>query len=74
MAFECCVLCVKPKRHPGCHDHCPDYLAEKAEHDKRKAHQDKERRIAGGINQQRCSAISKAVKGKKHKGKRMKEG
>ena len=23
--FECCIKCEKPKRHPGCHDHCPEY-------------------------------------------------
>lgn len=69
MAFECCVSCVKPKRHPGCHDHCPDYLAEKAEHETRKAQQDKERRIAGGIYQQKCAAVNRAVKGKRRGGK-----
>ena len=23
---ECCHHCVAPKRYPGCHDHCPEYL------------------------------------------------
>jgi hypothetical protein len=23
--FECCQCCVPPKRHPACHDKCPDY-------------------------------------------------
>lgn len=23
--FECCHICVPPKRCPGCHDRCPDY-------------------------------------------------
>lgn len=31
--FESCRHCVKPKRHPGCHDHCPDYKRERAEYD-----------------------------------------
>ena len=27
--FECCHLCVAPKRHPGCHDHCDEYKTAK---------------------------------------------
>ena len=23
--FECCHVCVPPKRKPGCHDRCPDF-------------------------------------------------
>lgn len=24
----CCLQCVAPKRHPGCHDKCPEIRAE----------------------------------------------
>lgn len=34
MAIECCNGCVAPKRYPGCHDHCPEYIKQKAKHDK----------------------------------------
>ena len=34
MAITCCYGCVAPKRHPGCHDHCPEYIEQKAKHDK----------------------------------------
>lgn len=27
--FECCHQCKAPKRHPGCHDSCPDYIKAK---------------------------------------------
>lgn len=27
-----CIGCVAPKRHPGCHDTCGDYIVEKAFH------------------------------------------
>ena len=30
----CCKDCVAPKRRPGCHGSCPEYLVEKAEYDK----------------------------------------
>lgn len=29
----CCKECVAPKRHPGCHDRCPEYIKEKAVHE-----------------------------------------
>lgn len=32
--ISCCKDCVAPKRRPGCHGSCPEYLVEKAEHDK----------------------------------------
>ena len=28
--FECCHVCKAPKRYPGCHDKCPDYIKQKA--------------------------------------------
>lgn len=27
--IECCRPCVPPKRHPGCHDKCEEYIKEK---------------------------------------------
>lgn len=34
--FEECHHCVAPKRHPGCHDHCPDYIRAKAKYDQKR--------------------------------------
>lgn len=31
--FECCHYCPVDKRHPGCHDVCPDYKEAKAKWD-----------------------------------------
>ena len=45
MGIYSCKDCVAPKRRPGCHGSCPDYLAEKAEHDRLKAIYDRERDI-----------------------------
>lgn len=36
MKKGCCYECVAPKRHPGCHAHCEEYIAEKSERDKRR--------------------------------------
>ena len=37
----CCKDCVAPKRYPGCHDHCPEYLVQKEKHDKERIEQAK---------------------------------
>lgn len=36
MAITCCKNCVPPKRHPGCHSTCEQYLKEKTEYEKQK--------------------------------------
>lgn len=43
-AIKCCRYCVPPKRHPGCHSKCPDYLKERAEYDQKKAMIDAKRK------------------------------
>lgn len=30
MKIKCCKDCVAPKRYPGCHGVCPEYIHEKA--------------------------------------------
>ena len=60
MAISCCRYCVAPKRHPGCHDHCPEYIKEKAQHDVEKAEEDKRRRIEYGLNSQYMRGIQRA--------------
>lgn len=34
--FTCCFNCSAPKRHPGCHDKCPEYKEEKAKYERQK--------------------------------------
>lgn len=31
--FECCRICVPPKRYPGCSGKCPDYKEARAKFD-----------------------------------------
>lgn len=57
----CCKGCEK--RFPGCHATCEGYLAQKAEHDKRKAEVDKERRINQAICGDRAKKVHNALKG-----------
>lgn len=60
-----CRYCTAPKRHPGCHSACPEYLKEKAEYDERKEQFDKEKAVAHAIYHQRSLAVNKALKHKK---------
>ena len=62
MAIYPCKGCVAPKRHPGCHGTCLEYLAYKAEYDKRKAAYDRERDISVGIIISRREKVYKAMK------------
>lgn len=66
MAIKCCYGCVAPKRYPGCHGTCPEYLAEKAKHNEEMAADYKRRNLQGSLNAQRGDAITKANKHKRH--------
>ena len=60
--FKCCHPCVPPKRHPGCHGHCPEYAAEKAVNDRRKEEEGKKRKAQIDIYNQRAEHVTKALK------------
>lgn len=65
MAIKSCYGCVAPKRHPGCHDHCPEYLAEKAESDKQREKRFKANVTKAGLYQQRTRAVENAIRKRK---------
>lgn len=65
MSINSCKECKPPKRYPGCHDHCQEYLAQKAEHDKCKAEEYKKRQTSYGITIERTAAVAKAMKGRR---------
>ena len=62
MSFKSCKYCEPPKRRPGCHAHCPEYLEESAEYRNKKSIADKERDIQQGIIQQRNEAAYRAYR------------
>jgi hypothetical protein len=62
MAVKCCRGCVAPKRYPGCHDHCPEYIADKAEHERLKAIHDREREVNNGIYANRSRKVYRAMR------------
>jgi hypothetical protein len=65
--INCCYGCVAPKRFPGCHGTCPEYLAEKEEHDRIKAQRDRERDITGAIVGDQMRKVYRAMKNRRHK-------
>ena len=65
--IDCCRYCKAPKRHPGCHASCGEYIAERAEYDRLKAIHDRERAINVSIVQQRGDRIYKALKSRRNK-------
>lgn len=67
----CCKECVAPKRYPGCHGVCQEYLGQKAIYDKRKAELDEERRISQAIYGERGKKVYNALKG--YRGNKIRE-
>jgi hypothetical protein len=56
---------VAPKRNPGCHSVCPEYIKEKAEHDAQMAEAYKKRKLEQDLTAQRGRAVSKALGSKR---------
>lgn len=63
--IRCCEGCVAPKRYPGCHATCPEYLQEKEEYEARKAEIDKKLAVKYGIKAQRTAGVMKALRKKR---------
>ena len=68
MAIKCCYGCVAPKRYPGCHDRCGEYLEEKSEYNRLKSEYDKKRAVECAIYSQRSIHVYKALKDRHKKG------
>ena len=66
--MKCCYGCVAPKRYPGCHSHCPEYIEERAEYDRRKAAEDQKNAVSNGIYLQKSDGVYRATK--RHGGNR----
>ena len=62
MAIQCCKNCVAPKRHTACWGHCPEYIAEKEQAEKKKAQDDLKRKVSIDIYQQRAERVAKAMR------------
>lgn len=63
--IKCCRYCVAPKRYPGCHGTCPEYLKERAEYDRLKAIDDKKRQTSIQLYDHRITALRKMLRKKR---------
>lgn len=57
--FESCKSCVPPKRKPGCHDKCPDYIKDKKEHDEFKKKIWEKKKIEKELSEYKKEAVNK---------------
>lgn len=62
MAIKSCYGCVAPKRHPGCHDHCQEYIQEKIAYEEKKAAEHKRKSIEDGLDSQAIKGVYRARK------------
>ena len=70
MSINCCRYCVAPKRHPGCHGRCTEYLGEKAKHDEERVELNRKKAIEYGLNHQHGLSVYRAIKIRKQIGGR----
>jgi hypothetical protein len=60
--IRCCYGCIAPKRYPGCHAQCQEYIKEKAVHDAQHEEERKKKEIRNGITIQRAAGVRNALK------------
>jgi hypothetical protein len=65
MAIKCCKDCVAPKRYPGCHDHCLQYIQEKTAYEEKMAAANKKKAIEDGLTSQTVTSVNRANKRRK---------
>jgi hypothetical protein len=60
--MKCCIRCVPPKRHPGCHAVCPEYKEERAEYDRLKAAYNEKQSAIHSVTSQKYDGVRRAYK------------
>lgn len=67
MAITCCKECVAPKRYPGCHGSCVEYIEARAEYDRLKAINDQKKDVGIAIHIARTDKVYRAMKDRRTK-------
>lgn len=65
--IKCCIFCIAPKRHLGCHSTCPEYLEEKKKLDKVRADRYREYRTRTLVDDFRFGARNRNKKNHNYK-------
>lgn len=63
----CCKDCVAPKRRPGCHGTCPEYIVQKAEHEKEREERQKTQQMAYDLRHQYVRAKAIVIENNRRK-------
>lgn len=62
-----CKNCVAPKRYPGCHAVCQEYITAKEAHERRRAEYYKDEKINMAINLERGKKVYNALRDRARK-------
>lgn len=65
MKIKCCKDCIAPKRYPGCHSVCPEYIHEKELCEKERNAIRDERMICNRLYEQCYKGVQKAQRHKR---------
>lgn len=65
MKIKCCKDCIAPKRYPGCHSVCPEYIHEKELWENERNTIRNERMIYNRLYEQRRKGVQKAQRHKR---------
>ena len=60
--FECCMHCVTPKRHPGCHGTCSEYKEAHNKYNEDRAKSRLEKKIQSYTNTAICTKRNERAK------------
>lgn len=63
--IECCHGCAPPKRRPGCHSNCIDYIFERAALNEENERENRKRQAKRGVYEQRERQVTRAIKDKR---------
>lgn len=67
MTITCCKECVPPKRYPGCHGSCEEYISQRIEYKRLKDAYYQKERVAGAICGERCVKVYKAMQDRRRR-------
>jgi hypothetical protein len=63
--IRCCKDCKAPKRHPGCHATCPEYIEQKEKHEQDRQAKWNAQAVKNNLTAQRAVGVYKANKSKR---------
>jgi Na+-translocating ferredoxin:NAD+ oxidoreductase RnfC subunit len=69
VGIKCCHKCVAPKRHPGCHATCPEYIEENQTHQAEREEIRKYKEVNNSVYRQKSDGVFRAYRSRGRKNK-----